>query len=94
MNNTFELEFGNTITKLAGNDFGCEIYNTQVRDYIDFTQDITIIFPNRIDSIASSFVQGFFDEIVANIGISGIENMVEIISSIPNVKKIVIDNLL
>ena len=44
------------------------------------------LFAERIDRIASSFIQGFFQKFVETIGISGIEEKVEIDSSIENLK--------
>jgi hypothetical protein len=94
MNNNFELELEKTITKLAGNPLGKKIFQDQIMGKIDYESHITIIIPGRIDTIASSFIQGFFEDIVKNIGISGIEDKVNIISSIPDIKTLVIQNLL
>lgn len=94
MNNQYELIFDKTITKLAGYDLGEQIFNEQLNGSIDYSQEITLVFPERIDSIASSFIQGFFKEIMNEIGISGIENKIIIISSIDNLKDFIIQNLL
>ncbi|WP_341323504.1 hypothetical protein NSQ62_08505 [Solibacillus sp. FSL H8-0523] len=92
--NNFELDLDKTITKLAGNQLGRYIFQEQLKEEIDYKKEITITFPDRIDTIASSFIQGFFEEIVQNIGISGVESMVIINSSIPNIKKLILENLL
>jgi hypothetical protein len=81
------------LTKLAGNGFGKSIYENQVKDKVTLDEKIKFVFPERIDRMASSFIQGFFSEIVSIIGLSGIEELVEIDSSIPNCKQFVIDNL-
>ncbi|MGE7753237.1 hypothetical protein [Lysinibacillus fusiformis] len=94
MNNNFVLEFDKMITKLAGNPLGKQIFQEQVMGKIDYKNNITITIPDRIDTIASSFIQGFFEDIVKNIGISGIEDKVTIISSIPDMKNLIIQNLL
>jgi hypothetical protein len=94
MYNNFELKFDKTITKLAGNPLGKQIFQEQIMGKIDYESHISIIIPDRIDTIASSFIQGFFEDIVSNIGISGIEDKVKIISSIPDIKTLVIQNLL
>lgn len=94
MENLFELKLDKMITKLAGNILGKKIFEEQVKDKIDYKNDIIIIIPDRIDTIASSFIQGFFEDFVSNIGIRGIEKNVEIKSSIPNIKELVIQNLL
>lgn len=59
METKIELKFKNTISRLAGNSYGQEIYDTQVKDIIDFSGKNLIIIPNHIEDIAISFVQGF-----------------------------------
>ncbi len=92
--NNFELILDKTVTKLAGNQLGRYIFQEQLKEEINYDSEITITFPERIDTIASSFIQGFFEEIIQNIGISGVERMVTINSSIPDIKKIILENLL
>lgn len=87
------LEFEKSQTKLAGNPFGRQVYSEQVKNKINYNDEVTFIFPERIDGIATSFIQGFFADMVKNIGITGIKNMVTIQSSIPNLKNIVLYNL-
>lgn len=93
MEQTIKLVFKNDLTKLAGNAFGKNTYETQVKDVIDFNASITFEIPAQIDRIASSFVQGFFDEIVKEIGVEGIEKQIDYISSITDLKYFVLDNL-
>lgn len=92
--NNFELDLDKTVTKLAGNQLGRHIFREQLKREINYKNEITINFPERIDTIASSFIQGFFEEIIQNIGISGIESRVKINSSIPDLKKLILENLL
>lgn len=63
MENKIELKFSNSITRLAGNPYGAEIYNNQVKEKIDYNMQNIIIFPEYIEDIAISFVQGFTFEI-------------------------------
>lgn len=81
MSNLVNLEFGNTITRLAGYPYGLSIYQTQVKGKIDIMQPCTIVFPKNIERVASSFVQGFFAEIIEEIGYQRIESSVTIVSS-------------
>lgn len=90
---TLKLKFNSDITKLAGNALGKKVYNEQVRNQIDFSDDIIIVFPSGVDRIASSFIQGFFDEFIKNIGIEGVRTRVKIESSIPELKSFIIENL-
>lgn len=59
MSNTFELKFDKATTRLAGNPYGKSEFEKQIGDNIDLTKEITVIFPDQIEKVASSFVQGF-----------------------------------
>lgn len=94
MSNIIELHFDNSITMLTGNQFGKHIYKTQVEDKVDYgDSQITLIFPERIDLVASSFIQGFFEGIIENVGIVGIESNLKIKSSIEDLKLKIIEDL-
>ncbi|MGL5379020.1 hypothetical protein [Clostridium sp.] len=67
MNKRIELKFNNSITRLAGNEYGQDIYNKQVKDEIDFQGINIIVIPRHIEDIAISFVQGFICEILNHI---------------------------
>lgn len=88
-----ELVIKKDLTKLAGNAYGKNIYETQVKSVINLKEKTEIVIPERIDRIASSFIQGFFSEIVAEIGLVGIEEKIEISSSIPRCKQFILENL-
>ena len=91
--NTIQLHFGKTITRLAGNEYVRQVYEEQVKDIIDFSTETQIVFPSQIISMASSFVQGFFDEIIANIGILGVGKQIVVIAPGINVEEKIIKNL-
>lgn len=74
------LEFPKSETRLAGFPYGETVYDEQVKDKISFDGEIEIVFPNQIEKVASSFVQGFFAAIVAAIGYKGVEEQVVITS--------------
>jgi hypothetical protein len=80
---------------LAGRDYGIKIFNEQVKDKIDYNDsEIIVIFPDNIQSMASSFIQGFFLDFVEHIGIIGIEEKVRIENNGTNFKQMIIDNLI
>lgn len=84
-----------TLTKLAGNPFGRELFQEQVKDRVDLNKKFVIEIPEQIDYLATSFVQGFFGEIYKQIGRDGIEKNLDISApSIPNAKKSIIDKLM
>ena len=88
-----KLQFDKTLSGLAGYEYGKQIYNEQVKYKIDFKQNICIEFPDNIQRIASSFVQGFFEEIIANAGISSVGNTIDIKCVNNELRQSIIDNL-
>ena len=93
-NNTFEIKIKDkTITRLLGNPFGKEVFFNQVKTGINYQEKITIIFPEHVERLVSSFVQGFFEEIKRNIGINGIIDNVDIVSSIDGLKDEIVESL-
>jgi len=75
---TFKLSFDSSVTRLAGNPYGREVYDKQLKGKIDFDAVSVIIFPKEIENVASSFVQGFFYEIVDNIGFGELHTKIKI----------------
>ena len=88
-----KLVFPKDLAKLAGNRFGRTTYETQVKGKINFNSQVVFVFPEGIDRIASSFVQGFFDEIMMNLGLSGIKEKIFFESSIEGLKDFILENL-
>ena len=89
MKQVINLNFSKDLTKLAGNKFGRTTYEQQVKDNINLDNYIVFVLPDRITRIASSFVQGFFNDIIKQIGFSGIEEMIEFKSSMIDFKDFV-----
>lgn len=88
------LEIDKTITMLAGYPYGQKVYNEQFKDKVDIYREFTIEFPKQVKKIASSFVQGFFKEIVESIGIQGVEERLIIISGKEELKESIIKDLM
>lgn len=78
MSNEINLTFAKTLNSLAGFDYGVQIYDEQLKGKIDLTRDFTLVFPEQIEIVASSFVQGLLSEIVDNIGLLSTENKLHI----------------
>ena len=84
-----------SLTKLAGNSYGRKLFSEQVDGKIDLDQPFTIEFPEQIDYLASSFIQGFFGNIYTEIGREGMEKNFDIIApKIDNPKKVILDRLM
>lgn len=78
MTNKITLNFPTTINRLAGNHFGVETYNNQVKENINYSKKNIIIIPEYIEDVAISFVQGFTQEIFNKIKKDEFDNYFEI----------------
>ncbi len=88
------LLFDKTTTRLTYYPYGREVYETQVKPKIDFSDDITyIVFPDQIVKTGSSFVQGFFEDIVSKLGFDAIGKKIVIVSQNDSLKESVQENL-
>ncbi|MDO4170323.1 MAG: hypothetical protein Q4D45_10525 [Lachnospiraceae bacterium] len=92
--NTFNLEFDKTAIMLAGRDYGISEFEKQIKGKVDYNQDITLVFPDNIRSLATSFIQGFFLEFKDKLGLEGIEERVTVVDNGRDFKKLIIDNLI
>lgn len=87
-----ELKFDSTITSLAGNPYGRKVFLDQVKNKIDYSEQCIIVFPAQIKRIASSFVQGFFKEIIENVGLLNFNSQI-VIRGNPRVIKSIQENI-
>ena len=87
MQKRIELKFDKSVMRLAGYQYGKNIF-------IDYSQKTVIVFPQQIIRIASSFVQGFFEKIIENVGVSGIGKVILIEPSDSKLYDSIIDNLI
>lgn len=60
--NKIEFTFDNNITVLSGNDFGRDIFESQMKDKFNMETVNKLVFSNKIEMICSSFVQGLFSD--------------------------------
>lgn len=87
MENKVTLLLSEDIIGLAGYEYGIQIYESQVRNNIDINKDFYIEIPSNIQFVASSFVQGFFSNIIDQIGLSFTEQRAKILSENANIKE-------
>lgn len=67
--NYYKLKFNNTITRLAGYEFGENTFKEQIGETVDYSNTpIYIEFPEQVIKVASSFVQGFFRVLIDKFG--------------------------
>lgn len=62
-NNIVQLSFNKTLTNLVGNRFGRATYSEQVKDRFDESKINIAVIPDRIEDVATSFVQGFYSSL-------------------------------
>lgn len=89
---TIYLNFDKTLTGLAGNKYGQDVFEKQVKA-LDYEQTYKIVFPQEIKNIATSFIQGFFQSFVKTFGLIRLDEKLKIESSIPNLKEIILKSL-
>ena len=93
MSNCVKLEFEKSLVGLAANPFGKSVFKKQVEGKLNEEQKITIIFPERIERIASSFVQGFFSQWIDKYGVEWVRKNIDVSVSNEELKKTVYENL-
>lgn len=91
--NIINLKFDNTISGLAGNEYGASVYKQQLQDKIDLKNSNIIIFPDNIKRVAISFIQGMFNEILKKIDKQEIEKYIEIQTSYQELTEKIISNI-
>jgi len=87
------LKFDKATTRLAGNPYGRKEFELQVKDKINYDAMNIIVFPEQIEKIASSFVQGFFAEIIEKVGYAKFDNIIKIEAKDINLAKTIHNDL-
>lgn len=93
LKNSVTLEFNKSLNSLAGYDYGETVYLKQIKDKIDISVQFEIVFPERIEMIASSFVQGLFSHIVGQIGLLATEERLSVCCGTEELEKSIINKL-
>ena len=88
-----ELKFDKMLTRLAGNEYGSEIFNNQVKKHIDWNAKTEIVFPKNIDRIAISFIQGFAKGILQRIDKNNIEELLVFKASSKELEEKILNNI-
>ena len=91
MNKNIKIKVNSNLVGLCGKERGQFIFEQQIRqeirEVIEKEKSFTIIFPEHIKMISSSFVDGLFEELLKEIGLGDLEKRLSIESSIPNLKE-------
>lgn len=89
-----ELRFAKADTRIAGNPFGKAVFCEQVKEKINYNDINVIIFPETVEKVASSFVQGFFSEVIAEIGYKRFSEVIRIKARTEDLERQMIEDLL
>lgn len=92
--NKINLTFDKQLTRLAGNPYGAEVFDKQVREKIDWSGKNEIIFPDQIKRIAISFIQGFAKEILKKVDKNDVEKLFIFKASSDELEKKILNNIL
>ena len=65
--NIIRLSFPKNFDSLIGSDYGEKIFLEQVQQLVDYQKLNVLVFPNTIEDIGTSFVQGFMIHILEHI---------------------------
>ena len=85
--NIIKLDFGKTLTKIAGFRYGKVIYDKQASKLVCNEGGNIIEFPEQIDFVAPSFIQGFIAELLREVGVDNILEHIRFESPHPEVVK-------
>lgn len=67
-----KLQFDDELIDLGGHLFGMHIWETQVKQYQD-QPHITLVFPEQISCVTTSFVRGLLDAEIKKLGINAVK---------------------
>lgn len=85
-----KLQFDNTISGVAGFPLGKKTFENQVKEHIQFDNvedSFEITFPANIERISSSFIQGFFAELIEKYGFNYITSKIVVKTSSADLSK-------
>lgn len=91
--NVIHILVPDELTHLAGYQYGKTIFES-IKFEMDYEEPVTFVLPQRIEHVGSSFIHGFFEEIMNHWCEHDIYTKVHWISSIPNFTTIVREEML
>lgn len=85
--NRIYIEFNENLPVLVGEEFGKEVYKSQIKHNLKYNSKNIIVFPEKIKKISISFIEGMFQEILKKIDRNNIENFIDIESKSEELKE-------
>lgn len=80
-----EVSIQTDAVALSGYDEGQSFYQEQIKGKLDLTDPFYIRFPDNVEAISTSFIEGLFDPIIEEIGIHSVLDHTTIISRYPRI---------
>lgn len=87
------LEFHKEVRCLAGYHLGLATFKEQIHGDIDFTKPFTIVFPERIGIVSTSFIQGFFHEVMCKVDVETLAKNMKVVSEVRGLKHKILEEL-
>lgn len=78
---TIDLKLENTYSRITGNEYGNNIYRTQIKKYFDGNTKIIVKFPDFIQGVSISFIQGLIREPIYEYGKDKVMALLDFYSS-------------
>lgn len=66
--NIINLKFKGTLKDLSGNRLGDEVYAKQISEKIDIGKKNIVYFPDTIEYVGSSFIEGMYKQLAEKYG--------------------------
>lgn len=91
--NRINIEFSENLHVLVGEEFGKEVYKNQIEHNFKYDSKNIIVFPEKIEKISISFINGMFQEILKKIDRKDIEKFINIQSKSEALKEKIMSNI-
>ena len=91
--NVIYIRIPDELTHLAGYQYGKTIFES-IKSEMNYEEPITFVLPERIEHVSSSFIHGFFEEIMNHWCENDVYTKAYWISSIPNFTTIVQEEII
>ncbi|SJZ61294.1 hypothetical protein [Anaerorhabdus furcosa] len=92
--NEIYIEFETkSLTRISGNPLGREIYDRQIKGKFDINKLNIVIFPDYIEGVSISFVQGLLSGILENINLDELNSKFKFVCKNTRVQNKIMDSI-
>lgn len=79
--------YDKTLISLSGRRLGERTFNDQIESKLNEQDKIILNFPDKIEVVASSFVQGLLSKELEKIGLNAVKSKFDVKSNVPGFEK-------